>query len=62
MQYEPAFHRDWIKTLTDQTLILLWVEHCAPSEKPITDYCKAVDIFSEMQDRNLLPENMTDQF
>jgi len=61
MQYEPINYHDWLKTVTDQTLNVLWFMFCAPSDEPIADYRKAVMIQKEMDNRNLKPEPTSNQ-
>lgn len=71
MQYAPVNYRDsinyrdWLKTVTDQTLNVLWSMFYAPSDEPIADYRefygKAVMIQKEMDSRNLKPKPTSNQ-
>jgi hypothetical protein len=61
MKKEPLTYENWIKTVSDQTVLVLWSMFVSPSEEPITDIRKAVLIQTEMEKRNLLPEPMSNQ-
>ena len=61
MKKEPLTYENWIKNVSDQTVLVLWSMFVSPSEEPITDIRKAVLIQTEMEKRNLLPETFFNQ-
>jgi hypothetical protein len=61
MKKEPLTYENWIKTVSDQTVLVLWSMFVSSSEEPITDIRKAVLIQTEMEKRNLIPERFFNQ-
>jgi hypothetical protein len=61
MKKEPLTYENWIKNVSDQTVLVLWSMFVSSPEEPITDIRKAVLIQTEMEKRNLLPKPMSNQ-
>lgn len=46
----------WIKTLSDRSLMHQWVKYCAPTETGTLNATRAFVVYEEVMARRLLPE------